>query len=104
MENVSAKSLTCNRGRAIAGGRKRATCAAGALKKLALGFVLARRPEFRRIEALAAALVQPKPARRELEALLDQRREIAGAAHARAEGRIVVASAAKLLDEAHHMR
>src|SRR5260221_12245631 len=64
---------------------------------------IARWSELRSIQRRRAVLVEPESFARELEAARQQRGDRPGAAHARAEVGIVVAAAAYLLDQAHHM-
>jgi iron complex outermembrane receptor protein len=67
--------------------------------------VARRRPELRPVELHARAfLVEPEAAARDLEALLDDVGEHAGAPHARSPFRAVVLAAAQVLNEAHDVR
>src|SRR6267143_4148549 len=74
------------------------------LEERELPRIRGRRPEAAAVQFGAppsgAVLVQPVLAAGDLEALRDQLGEVAGAAHARTEARIVVAAAAHLVDDA----
>ena len=53
---------------------------------------------------MRATAIETQAAAGDVEALCEERSEFAFAAHPRSERRIVVAAAAHLLDEAHHVR
>src|SRR5438552_15878271 len=77
------------------------------LEERELSRIRGGRPEGAAVELGAppagTVLVQAVLAARDLEALGDQLGEVAGAAHARAEARIVVAAAAHLAHDADHV-
>jgi hypothetical protein len=75
--------------------RKRSSCADTPAR---------RRPEPRRVERRIVAGIEAEPPAGDREALADEIGEFALAAHARVEARLVVAPAADLPDDAHHVR